>query len=255
MSIEMHGTTRAGSLAHCSRQAWCPGYILALRRRAGARVLAVRVARRRGSVRAGGVRAGGAGPRLRRGCSQSPARQLECRQPQLSAPPLPRPRLAPRGRGSRRRRRAGRATITTGPPDPDGAAVHLHGSGRCSPSGPGGALVRWRLLGVAVAANGSNGRFPRLPRTRRGGWSSALGGLEKKAAAASGQEEQRQRLVHGTRVVLASCCVCVCCACLLGVTNPSSPSSMDLRGSGFILGRSSGEPWVGRRLSKSAMPG
>ena len=93
-------------------------------------------------------------------------------------------------------------------PDPDGAAVHVHGSGRCSPSGPGAALVRRRLLGVAVAANGSNGRFPRLPRTRRGGWSSALGGLEKKAAAASGQEEQRQRLVHGASW-LHVVCVCV----------------------------------------------
>ena len=215
----MHGTTRAGSLAHCSRQAWCPGYILALRRRAGARVLAVRVARRRGSVRAGGVRAGGAGPRLRRGCSQSPTRQLECRQPQLSAPPLPRPRLAPRGRGSRRRRHAGRATITTTrPPDPD--VVHLHGPDCCSSLGPGGALVQRRLLGVAVAANGSSGRFPRLPR--RGGWSSALGGLEKKAATAGSQEEQRQRRVHGARwLMLRTLTRLLAC-----VTNPSSPSSI-----------------------------
>ena len=174
-------------------------------------MLAVRMARRRGSVRAGGVRAGVAGPRLRRGCSQSPARQLECRQPQLSAPPLPRPRLAPRGRGSRRRRHAGRATITTTrPPDPD--VVHLHGPDCCSSLGPGGALVQRRLLGVAVAANGSSGRFGRLPR--RGGWSSsALGGLEKKAATAGSQEEQRQRRVHGARwlhVADADALACLC---------------------------------------------
>ena len=111
---------------------------------------------------------------------------------------------------------------------------------------------------------GASSASPSRPTAATGDFRGSLGlgeegGRPHSAAWKRRLQQQAARRSNGNASYTGRAgfmlCVCVCCACLLGVTNPSSPSSMDLRGSGFILGRSSGEPWVGRRLSKSAMPG